>query len=114
MLLIVCIMLHVSRSGQIRYDPLNYDPLCPFQSSTANLCTKILDFKMFGSSIILVVRGGIFMSIGSSQEMLSQRILVGIIVVGRLDVGAGTVGFQKFMSLSARPWGVELLHACIS
>ena len=30
--------------------------------TTANLCTKILDFRGFDSSIILILRGGILMS----------------------------------------------------
>ena len=47
-------------------------------SSTANLCTKILDFRGFGSSRILILRGGALMSKRNSPESLSQRILVGI------------------------------------
>ena len=53
---------------------------------TANLHTKILDFRGFDSNIILVLRGGILMSIGTIAEVLSQAILVGIISVGRLCV----------------------------
>ena len=48
-------------------------------SDTANLRTKILNFGGFNSSIILISRGGIPMSIGIFPETLSQRILVGII-----------------------------------
>ena len=51
---------------------------------TANLRTKILDFRGFDSSIILSIRGEILMPIGNFPEMLSPRILVGIILVGRL------------------------------
>ena len=36
------------------------------------------------SSIILISRGGMLMSIGSFLEVLSQRILAGMILVGRL------------------------------
>ena len=43
--------------------------------TTANLRTKILDFTGFGSSRILVLRGGILMSIGSFPEILSQSNL---------------------------------------
>ena len=51
--------------------------LAPTQlSATANLCTKILDVRGLDSNIILIVRGGILMSIGNSPECLSQRILV--------------------------------------
>ena len=51
---------------------------------TANLCTKILDFRGFDSSRILIVRVGILMPIGRLPESLSQGILVWIILVGRL------------------------------
>ena len=49
-----------------------------YTQSTANLRTKIMDFKGFDSSV----------SIGSFQDISSQAILVGIILVGRLDVWA--------------------------
>ena len=44
------------------------------------------DFRDFDSSIILILRAGIIMSIGNFPESLSQAILVGIILVGRLCV----------------------------
>ena len=53
---------------------------------TANLHTNILDFRGFDSSIILILRSGITRTIGNSPEVLSQAILVGIILVGRLGV----------------------------
>ena len=52
----------------------------------ANLRTKILDFRGFDSSEILIVRGGILKSIGTLTESLSQGILEGRILVGRLGV----------------------------
>ena len=55
---------------------------------TANLRTKILDFRGFDSSRILIPKGGIPRSTGNLLEVLSQRILVGIILVGRSGVGA--------------------------
>ena len=55
---------------------------------TANLCTKIPGFRGFDSSRILILRGGILMSIGNFSESLSQQIFVGIILVGRLGVAA--------------------------
>ena len=58
------------------------------QTDTANIRTKILDFKGFDSSIVLMSRGGTLMSIGSFLESLSQQILAGIILVGRLGVDA--------------------------
>ena len=57
----------------------------------ADLPTKIKDFRGFYSGRILIVRGGILMSIGNFPEMLSQRILVGIILVGRLGVCIGRI-----------------------
>ena len=54
--------------------------------STANLRTKILDSRGFDSSRVSILRGGIIMSIGNFPECLSQAILVGIILVGRLGV----------------------------
>ena len=53
---------------------------------TANLRTTILDFRGFDSSRILILRGGLLMSIGNFLESLSQAILVGIILVGRLTM----------------------------
>ena len=52
-------------------------------SHTANLRTD-MDFRGFDSSIILILRGGILMSNGDFLESLSQAILVGILLVGRL------------------------------
>ena len=48
--------------------------------------TNIMDFGGFDSSMILILRGGILMSIGDFLEDLSQAILVGITLVGRLGV----------------------------
>ena len=59
-------------------------------TSTASLRSKILNFRGFDSSIILILRGGILTSIGDFLESLSQIILEGIILVGR--------------------WGAALLH----
>ena len=53
---------------------------------TPNLPTNIVDFRGFDSSIILIVRGGILMSIGDFPECLSQAMLVGTMLVGRLGV----------------------------
>ena len=44
---------------------------------TPNLPTNIVDFRGFGSSIILTLRGGILTSIGDFLERLSQAMLVG-------------------------------------
>ena len=47
---------------------------------------NIMDFKGFDSSNILILRGGILTYIGDFQQDLSQAILVGMMLVGRLDV----------------------------
>ena len=51
--------------------------------SLPGLSTKILDVRGFDSSKILRLRGGLLMSTGTSPEMLSRRILAGIILAGR-------------------------------
>ena len=43
-------------------------------------------FRGLDSSITLILRGGILMSIRNFPEILSQAILVGIMLVGRLGV----------------------------
>ena len=55
--------------------------------------TNIMDFRGFDSNIILILRGGMLMSVGDFPESLSQAILVGIMLVGRLGVTdeSGTV-----------------------
>ena len=53
---------------------------------TPILPTSIVDFGGSDSSIILIQRGGILMSIGSFPESLSQAMLVGMMLVGRLGV----------------------------
>ena len=56
---------------------------------TANVRIKILDFGGLDSSRILILRGGILRSVGNLPESLSQGILLGIILVGRLGVSEG-------------------------
>ena len=51
---------------------------------TANLPTNIVDFRGLDPSRILNLRGGILMSVGDFLESLSQAMLVGIMLVGRL------------------------------
>ena len=55
-------------------------------NGTPNLPTNILDFIGFDSSIILILRGGTLMPTGNIPASLSQAILVGIMLVGRLGV----------------------------
>ena len=58
------------------------------EASTLNLRTTILDVRGFDSSMILMLRGGILMSIGNYPEHLSEPILAERILVGRLGVFA--------------------------
>ena len=51
------------------------------ESYTANLPTKIQDFRGLDSSSILSLRGAILTTLGDVTEDLSQQILVGIILV---------------------------------
>ena len=53
----------------------------------------------FDFSIILILRGGILISIGISPDILSQAILVGIILVGRL----GVVGPKRMAQQGVAP-----------
>ena len=53
---------------------------------TANFPTNIMEFRGFDSSIILILRGGILMSIGDFPESLSQAMLAGVTLVGGLGV----------------------------
>ena len=91
---------------QIHYlccGPISLDPICPqpnpdgvqpmnvLDVSTANLHTKILDFREFDSSRVLNLRGGILMPIGNSPDILSQAILVGMILAERLGVSKRAV-----------------------
>ena len=45
-----------------------------------------MGFRGLDSSIILIVRGGILRPIGDFPESLSQAMLVGIMLVGKLGV----------------------------
>ena len=60
----------------------------PGSQSTPHLPTNIVDFRGLDSSIILISRGGILMSIGNLEEGLGQAMLVGTMLVGRLGVPA--------------------------
>ena len=73
------------RTGRISYGGRMTKQLAT-GTDTANLRTNIMDFREFDSSRILILRGGTLMSIGNSLESLSQAILVGIMLVGRLGV----------------------------
>ena len=55
------------------------------EATTPNL-SNIVGFRGFDSSTISISRDGIPMSIGELPESLSQAMLVGIMLVGRLGV----------------------------
>ena len=57
---------------------------------TANLRTNIMDVRGFDSTMILMLRGAILMSIGNFPEVLSQAMLVECNVIreiGRMTTG---------------------------
>ena len=54
--------------------------------STANLPTNTMDVRVFDSSMILIVRGGISRPTGDFPESWTQAMLLGMILVGRLAV----------------------------
>ena len=56
------------------------------RQDTHNLPINIVDFRGFDSSTILKLRGGIPRPMGDLPESLSQAILEGIMLVGRLGV----------------------------
>ena len=73
------------------------------QSNTPNPPTNIVDFRGFDSSIILISRGGIPRPIGDFSESLSRAMLVGTMLVGRLDVQPQIAihqGDESFVSLA--------------
>ena len=74
---------------------------------TANLRTKILDVRRFDSSRISIVSCGILMPIGDCPETLSQQILVGIILAGRL--GVCCFPYQSAMGVLLVCWSVDFM-----
>ena len=60
---------------------------------TANLPTNIImDFRGFDSSISLILRGGILVSIGNFPESSSPAMLVGLMLVGGLGASHHRAG----------------------
>ena len=74
------------------------------QLATANLRTKILDFRGFDSSRILISWVGILRSIGYFPESFSQRTLVGIILVGRLGLLGMPEGLTGWLARWLTSW----------
>ena len=81
---------------------------CPAPLATADLPTNIMDFRGFYSSIILILRAGIPRPTGDFPESLSQAMLVGVMLVGRLSVRqAATVKHPRPAPLNLR---TKLVH----
>ena len=73
--------------------------------------TNIVEFRGFDSSIILIQRGGILMSIGNLPESLSQAMLVGTMLVGRLGVFVmNRVGRLRDVRVEARVVVISILY----
>ena len=81
----MCIYIYIYTYLHLRVPWIH--PPSPFfsESTTANLRTKILDFRGFDSSRNSILRGGILMPIGNFPESLSQA-LVGRFVVGQRSI----------------------------
>ena len=85
--------------------PLVLTPFVPFRASwcSADLRTKILDFGVFDSNGILILRGGILKSAWiCPPDVLSQRISAGIILAGRLDIRPNS--WSRFWEFKKRVW----------
>ena len=89
----ICILLYVSLSISLSLHIYIYIYIyisisrSSRRRSMANLRTTIMDFLGFDSSRIWIPRGGIPRPIGGNfPEILSQRILAGRFLVGRLGV----------------------------
>ena len=57
---------------------------CAQCTDTANLRAKTLDFRGFDSIRVVIPRVGILTSMGNFPEILSQTVLAGVVLVGRL------------------------------
>ena len=79
---------------------------------STNLCTEILDFRVLDSGRMLFLRGGIFMYMGNLPDFLSQRILTGIIFVGRLGVEGHMGCWGDGGVLRAAAWDCKRPKGC--
>ena len=68
--------------------------------------TKSLDFRGFDSSRLLILRGGILMSIGDFPESLSQAMLVGVMLVGGLGVSSSRAFFLRLVGVGELAGGM--------
>ena len=81
LVVVVVVVVVAAAAVVVLYQTDNYIIMT---NNTANLRTNIVDFRGVDASIILIIRGGILMSIGDFPESLSQAILEGIMLVGKL------------------------------
>ena len=77
-----------------------------------------MGFGGFDSSIVLILRGGILMSIGNFPESLSQAMLVGIMLVGKLGVRSHPSGLAPEPREASRyyiihEYYITLCYQCI-
>ena len=82
--------------------------------STPNLPADIVGFRGFDSSIILNLRGGILRPIGNFPEVLSQAMLAGTMLEGKLGVPCQPVShlceidcfpsLKKRSKATSNPW----------
>ena len=73
----VYIYIYIYMYGRLNIIPIHYMPDLP---------TNIVDAIGFDSSAILSLRGGIPRPTGDFPESLSQAMLVGIMLAGRLGI----------------------------
>ena len=93
----------VERCGRERRPACQSSEHLQTTTYTANLRAMILDFRGFDSSRILNSRGGIVRSIGHFPDSLSQAVLVGIVLIGRLGVFTPAGVEQPISTHNGRP-----------
>ena len=79
---------------------------------THNLPTNIVVFRGFDSSIILILRCGILTSTGDFPGSLSQAMLVGTMLVGRLGILESMLCRPKLKSSLQSPLDHVTHHVC--
>ena len=65
---VVLLLFHRHGTGLLHHAGLHLTGTSATKRRTASLRTKIRDFRGFDSSVILMLRGELFMSIGNSQK----------------------------------------------
>ena len=74
---------------------------------TPNLPGNIVDFRGLDSSTMLILMGGIPRPIGDFPESLTQAMLVGTMLVGRLGVFFGSTKHVAGLDLLVCAWTTE-------